>query len=403
MAEAPAALEPLPQPEPVAAPEPELPAQILDQAPVDLPSFQPISVFDEPAAAPAEEPAAEPDDGFALLEIDVGTPAPPSVPLPEFRPISFDPAAHDSVLADPFAIPAAHVPEPVEAAPEPVAEVEDAWVGETVDVPEPMALADEEPAAAAGASESVPVAATPPDDAAADEQPEEGKAQVSALAGKVVDAMIKTISAAVYSKPSSSERAAFLREMAALMEEEARANEGAPPAVTQTVQATPPPPPPVAPQQQVVAEIAVAAPKKPQGEIAEALADRIGPTAALLKSVAQEDDPFARPPAQIDRLQDPKPEETVGADEESGELALTLLDMMAGGSGSALPHERNLASDTLLRILPRIPVKQLLAVVERVAIMETPPAFWWRSSSATHATMSSRRSSNAAPTSAIRT
>jgi uncharacterized protein (DUF2336 family) len=48
--------------------------------------------------------------------------------------------------------------------------------------------------------------------------------------------------------------------------------------------------------------------------------------------------------------------------------------MMSAGAGSGLPHERALAADTLLRLVPRVPVKQLIAIVERLAIMENPPA-----------------------------
>ncbi|MFT3989720.1 DUF2336 domain-containing protein [Aestuariivirga sp.] len=66
-------------------------------------------------------------------------------------------------------------------------------------------------------------------------------------------------------------------------------------------------------------------------------------------------------------------EETPEADEASGELAISLIDLMSSGVGTALPQERALAADTLLRMVPRIPVKQLVAVVERIAIMESPP------------------------------
>jgi Uncharacterised protein conserved in bacteria (DUF2336) len=106
--------------------------------------------------------------------------------------------------------------------------------------------------------------------------------------------------------------------------------------------------------------------------IVDTLANRMGPGAALLKSKAEAEDLFANSQI-LSRLREPKPAETADADEESGDLALTLLDMMSSGAGSALPHERTLAADTLLRVLPRIPVRQLMAVVERVAIMETPP------------------------------
>jgi hypothetical protein len=59
-------------------------------------------------------------------------------------------------------------------------------------------------------------------------------------------------------------------------------------------------------------------------------------------------------------------------DEDAGELARSLLDMMSSG-GSALPQERALAADTLLRLTPRIPTKTLVSVVERLAVMDNPP------------------------------
>ena len=191
----------------------------------------------------------------------------------------------------------------------------------------------------------------------------------SALAGHVVDAMMKTIASAVYAKPSASERAAFLREMASIMHAAADADET--PRRTRVepvIQAAIP-----AVTQALVTPVAPAAPASVEVAVTGVIAERLGP-APLLKTNQSpgQDDPFALSvlPA---RLAEPKPAETLNADEESGDLAMTLLDMMSGGTGS-LPHERTLAADTLLRILPRIPVKQLLSVVERVAIMETPPA-----------------------------
>ena len=61
-------------------------------------------------------------------------------------------------------------------------------------------------------------------------------------------------------------------------------------------------------------------------------------------------------------VREPSPEETLEADEESGELALTLLDMMSGGTGS-LPHERTLAADTLLRISYLIGIFKALTIL----------------------------------------
>ena len=81
--------------------------------------------------------------------------------------------------------------------------------------------------------------------------------------------------------------------------------------------------------------------------MAEILASRIGPAAALLKAKSDQPDPFSQNHTHS-RLAGARPAETVDADEGSGELALTLLDMMSGGVGSALPHEKTLASDTLL-------------------------------------------------------
>jgi hypothetical protein len=58
---------------------------------------------------------------------------------------------------------------------------------------------------------------------------------------------------------------------------------------------------------------------------------------------------------------------------EAGELARTLLDMMASSSNTGLPHERALAADTLLRLVPRLPLKPLVLLADRLSIMESPP------------------------------
>ncbi len=198
---------------------------------------------------------------------------------------------------------------------------------------------------------------------------EEAKTATSEMAGRVVDAMIKTISTAIYAKPSAAERAAFLRDVATLVKEAEEAGEPLSPlyvsASDQISTATAAPAP--------IIIVTPSTPGPTAGSVTEVIAERLGPAPLLKASAATlPDDPFAQNTLPA-RLADPKPAETMDADEESGDLALTLLDMMSGGTGS-LPHERTLAADTLLRILPRIPVKQLMSVVERVAIMETPPA-----------------------------
>ncbi len=58
---------------------------------------------------------------------------------------------------------------------------------------------------------------------------------------------------------------------------------------------------------------------------------------------------------------------------ENAELARSLLDMMASGNSSGLPHERALAADTLLRILPKLELKPLVMLSERLAMMDNPP------------------------------
>ena len=58
---------------------------------------------------------------------------------------------------------------------------------------------------------------------------------------------------------------------------------------------------------------------------------------------------------------------------ESAELARSLLDMMASGNSSGLPHERALAADTLLRLLPKLAKKPLVMLADRLAMMDNPP------------------------------
>lgn len=86
-------------------------------------------------------------------------------------------------------------------------------------------------------------------------------------------------------------------------------------------------------------------------------------------------DAFALPPS---ALAQPKPAvvappQTPAQEQEAAELARSLLDMMASGASSGLPQERALAADTLLRMLPRLPLKSLVMLAERLCIMDAPP------------------------------
>ncbi|MGI9463802.1 MAG: DUF2336 domain-containing protein, partial [Aestuariivirgaceae bacterium] len=61
-------------------------------------------------------------------------------------------------------------------------------------------------------------------------------------------------------------------------------------------------------------------------------------------------------------------------DPKAGETARMLLDIMSKPSGAAQPQERALAADTLLRLVPKVPVPNLVALSERICLMEKPPA-----------------------------
>jgi uncharacterized protein (DUF2336 family) len=76
-------------------------------------------------------------------------------------------------------------------------------------------------------------------------------------------------------------------------------------------------------------------------------------------------------PMEIDRsLTDNLP---VGDGQDLSELTRSLLDMMAAGNSSGLPQERALAADTLLRLVPRLELKPLLMLGQRLAMMDNPP------------------------------
>ncbi|HEY4994992.1 MAG TPA: DUF2336 domain-containing protein, partial [Aestuariivirga sp.] len=63
-------------------------------------------------------------------------------------------------------------------------------------------------------------------------------------------------------------------------------------------------------------------------------------------------------------------------DAEQSELARSLIDMMSGaGAGGGQPHERALAADTLLRMLPRLSQSIRVVLAQRLSMMDTPPSF----------------------------
>ena len=63
----------------------------------------------------------------------------------------------------------------------------------------------------------------------------------------------------------------------------------------------------------------------------------------------------------------------VAEGQDLGELMRSLLDMMASGNASGQPQERALAADTLLRLVPRLDLKPLIMLSQRLAMMDSPP------------------------------
>ncbi len=85
-------------------------------------------------------------------------------------------------------------------------------------------------------------------------------------------------------------------------------------------------------------------------------------------------DAFAQTPSAIvTRPPEPVIAQTPQQELESAELARSLLDMMSASNSNGLPQERALAADTLLRMVPRLPLKSLLMLAERLCLMDNPP------------------------------
>ena len=140
---------------------------------------------------------------------------------------------------------------------------------------------------------------------------------------------IGDIARAVFSSPTPAERAAFIAEITALQ----------PPA----------------------------SPEAPPKEILAAAVETLGVQPTMRKILPQ-DDPFAKiSPDVSSYVNNEEP------DEDSGELARSLLDMMLSGPKAGLPQERALAADALLKLIPKVPTKALVTISERVSLMEQPP------------------------------
>ena len=326
----PAWVEPeIPSPEPVAVlPEPEL--AMLEP---EIAAPEPVEVLPEPELAMAEPELVSPEPSAVIEELAT---VEPEAALPEPVDVILEPelAIAESVIASPE--PETAALEPPVVAPEPqlsVAESKMAPPEPEIIVPEPVAVTPE----------PVAVAPTPEIEKPkpADEKPSlrrktpAGKAKLGEdllpASGMVVQG-IGEVSKAIFTTPSPADRSAFLAEVAAL----------------------------------AAADVAW---EKTKADLPLIIADAVAKPKPHLRRVKPVDDPFAKL-----ALEEPVHKPVDGnADDDAGELARSLLDMMLSNPSAGQPQERALAADALLKLVPRIPLKSLVMVVDRLSIMESPP------------------------------
>lgn len=338
---------PIAFPAPVILPEPIIPAavEILQEPVISAPvaPVEPSEEFSFPEAG-IEPPQVIEKRPWAWLEPEVPTEVEPAAPafkdevpvqdsireepapapgpeeeIPFAKLFSSPPPAKPELEAEePMAAPAV-----AEVAPEPEKEIPFA---ELFTAPPPV-----EPEPEVGESIGPPVEAK----AAPGPQAVNGKLGTDYLptSGIVVPG-IGDISKAIYMTPTPADRAAFLAEMAVIMAAAEAEAENVKSEVPSIVNSDP------------------IAPAKPQ-----------------VRRVKAEDDPFAKLALAeaADNAADEQP------DEDAGELARSLLDMMLSNPSAGQPQERALAADALLKLVPRIPLRALVLVVDRLSIMESPP------------------------------
>jgi hypothetical protein len=306
-----------PEPEPVMVqPEPELAI-----AEPEVVSPEPAAVMEEPEPVAVEPEAALPEPEAVVPELELAAAEPEAI-LPEPEAVTPEPeiATAEAVIASPepevaVAEPAVVIPEPEIAVPEPVAAA-----------PEPVAIAptpEVEKPKPAGEKPSLR------------RKSPAGKAKLGddllPVSGMVVQG-IGEVSKAVFTTPSPADRSAFLAEVAALA-------------------------------------AADAAWEKTKADLPLIIADAVAKPKPHLRRAKPVDDPFAKI-APEEPVHKPADE---NADDDAGELARSLLDMMLSNPSAGQPQERALAADALLKLVPRIPLKSLVMVVDRLSIMESPP------------------------------
>ncbi len=319
----PAATPTAPQPEPVIPPAAEINREAYDSAAVetaapgeDLPAQ---ALEPAPVAAVAKKPWTwlTPADAAASPSrdplADIGGPVPAAeAARPEAEAAFSEPA-----------------PVPPEAEP-PFPEI---------DTAEPVAEAIS-PEAQADASQSATAEIEHQD---AESQKPPGRRKPQLPNGKLGDNLQPTsgivvhgigeIAKAIYMTPTSADRAEFLAEVAAMAAAEA---------AWELQRASLP----------SILEAEIAPKPKPQ-----------------IRRAKPADDPFAK----LD-LEGAGGHPSAGkTDEDAGELARSLLDMMLSNPSAGQPQERALAADALLKLVPRIPLRSLVTIVDRLSLMDEPP------------------------------
>jgi uncharacterized protein (DUF2336 family) len=372
------AFDPAPQPEIHFAPEPEL-APISVFAPSSLPAFDPepqpeIQLAPEPEPAPISVfapsplPAFDPEPQTEIRLAPEPEPAPINVFAPSALP-AFDPAPQSEIqlapepepinVFAPSSLPAfAPAPQPeIQLAPEP----ESAPIN--VFAPSALPAFDPEPQTEirlAPEPEPAPInvfAPSPLPAFAPAPQPEIQLVPEPAPAPEVMWAPEPVLDAAPMVTVFEAAAPEPYIEPVTVSAPEALQVETAPVLVMpELVLMQEPQLEAVAPPAPIPAPVAV---KPPSSILRRRAEDAFAlPPSALVQS---------KPAAVVQIVQSPEQEL------ESAELARSLLDMMASGASSGLPQERALAADTLLRMLPRLPMKSMIMLAERLCIMETPP------------------------------
>lgn len=354
---APAITEPEPEtaslePEEIMA-EPELawvePVTVLPESEPELamaePEFaapEPIEVLPEPELAMAEPELVAPEPSVAIAEPEQAW-VEPEAALPEPAEVAAEPelaaAEPEAALPEPVAAipePELAEAEPVVALPEPkIAVAEPAVVipEPEIIVPEPVAVATEPVTVAPAPEIEKPKPAGEKPSLRRKSQVPNGKLGDNLLpvSGMVVQG-IGEVSKAIFTTPSPADRSAFLAEVAALA-------------------------------------AADAAWEKTKADLPLIIADAVAKPKPHLRRAKPVDDPFAKlaPEEPVHKLAHEN------ADDDAGELARSLLDMMLSNPSAGQPQERALAADALLKLVPRIPLKSLVTVVDRISIMESPP------------------------------